>query len=334
MARTGLRLWVSEACADIDTRRIRHGDYSVDPAFGNQFFDRAEALIGTYHGSHGDRVRCQVAAHAPDNCSPAMLTRLRDLASRHGLTRTVHLSQSPLEVASMRERYGMTSAEYLAREGFLGSDLVAAHWTFCTRDDIALLASHGVQMAHTPASISRRGMHKALLGPIREAGVSVAFGTDNMSEDMFQAMAFGSIAWRTGRGRDGGMEKEGGVDPAPQAILDAATRSGARSVGALHEIGSIEVGKKADLTFIDLRTPAMRPLIRLESNLVHYGHPGIVDSVMVNGEFVMRDKRVLTIDEPALLLEAEAVTRRVWKRMFDQNPDIAKSPTELRWLDA
>ena len=334
MAATGLRLWVSEACADIDTRRIRHGDYTVDPAFGNAFVERAEQLIQTYHGSHGDRVRCQVAAHAPDNCSPAMLRRMRALADKHGLTRTIHLSQSPLEVKSMRERYDMTSAQFLAREGFLDADLIAAHWTFCTRDDIQLLASHGVQMAHTPASISRRGMHKALLGPIRDSGVSVAFGTDNMSEDMFQAMAFGSIAWRTGRGRDGGIEKEGGVDPQPQDIIDASTLAGARSVGASHEIGSLEVGKKADITFINLNTTAMRPLIRLQSNLVHYGHPGVVHSVMVDGEFVMRDGRVLTVDEPALLAQAERVIRAVWKRMIEQNPDIDRPRHELPWLDA
>ncbi|MFT4063781.1 amidohydrolase family protein [Paraburkholderia sp.] len=334
MAATGLRLWVSEACADIDTRRIRHGDYTVAPAFGEAFFERAEALIERYHGAYGDRVRCQVAAHAPDNCSPAMLHRLRALAAKHRLTRTIHLSQSPLEAASVKERYGLTSAALLDREGFLGDDLIAAHWTFCTRDDIALLARRGVQMAHTPASISRRGMHKALLGPIRDAGVSVAFGTDNMSEDMFQAMAFGSIAWRTGRGRDGGIGREGGVDPSPQDILDAATRAGARSVGALAEIGSLAAGKKADLTFIDLNTTAMRPLIRLTSNVVHYGHPGIVHSVMVDGAFVMRDRRVLSVDEPALLAEAEAVTRRVWQRMFAQNPDIVKPESELPWLDA
>ncbi|MBN8941262.1 MAG: amidohydrolase family protein [Rhizobiales bacterium] len=330
MASTGMRLWLSEACADIDTRRIRHGDYSVDQAFGEAFIERATSLIETMHGSHGDRVRCQVAAHAPDNCSPAMLARVREMAARHGVTRTIHLSQSLGEVAAVKQAHGLTSAAYLDREGFLGPDLIAAHWTFCTEDDIALLAERGVQMAHTPASISRRGAHKALIGKIRDAGVSVAFGTDNMSEDMFQAMAFGSIIHRTGRGR----AEEGGVSPSPQEVLDAVTRAGARSVGAEAEIGSIEVGKKADLTFIDLNTPALRPLIRLVSNIVHYGHPGIVHSVMVDGAFVMRDRKVLTIDEEALLKEADIVTKRVWERMVAENPDIARPPGELQWLGA
>jgi 5-methylthioadenosine/S-adenosylhomocysteine deaminase len=329
MAATGMRLWLSESCADIDTRRIRHGDYSVDEAFGAAFLDRAERLIEGLHGSHGDRVRCQVAAHAPDNCSPAMLRRLRDLASKHALTRTVHMAQSLGEVAAVNAAYGLTPAAYLDREGFLGPDLVGAHWSFCTRADIDLLAERGVRMAHCPASISRRGMHKALIGPIRDAGVRIAFGTDNMSEDMFQTMAFGSILHRTGRGRD----VEGGVDPSPQQVLDMVTREAADSVGAAAEIGSIEVGKKADLTFLTLDAPAMRPAIRVVSNVVHYGHPGLVRSVMVDGVFLMRDGVVLTLDEPALLREAQAVTKRVWARMEATNPDIARAEGEMDWLE-
>ena len=329
MAETGMRLVLSESCADIDTRRIRHGDYSVDEAFGAAFLDRATNLIETWHGWGGNRVRCQVAAHAPDNCSPAMLAALRGLAARHGLTRTVHMAQSRGEVAAVVRAHGLTPASYLEREGFLGPDLVGAHWTFCTRDDIALLAERGTRMAHCPASISRRGLHPALIGPIRDAGVRIVLGTDNMSEDMFQTMAVGSMLHRTGRGRD----TEGGVDPSPQDVLDMVTRNAADSVGDLAAIGSIEPGKRADLTFVDLDTAAMRPAIRPVSNLVHYGHPGVVHSVMVDGEFLLRDRKVLTIDEPALLREAQAVTRRVWERMVDANPDIARPDGDLHWPD-
>jgi 5-methylthioadenosine/S-adenosylhomocysteine deaminase len=330
MAATGLRLWLSESCADINTLNIRKGDYTVDAAFGQVFLDRTAALIETMHGSHGGRVQCQIAAHAPDNCSPAMLARLRELALRHGLTRTVHLSQGMDEQRAVRAAYGLTPAEYLDREGFLGPDLVGAHWTFCSPSDIDLLAARGVQMAHCPANSSRRGPHQALIGRIRETGVNIALGTDNMTEDMFHALKIGLIVHRGGRGR----AVELGVDPQPQAMLDGITRNAARSVGAATEIGSIEVGKKADLTFIDLNTPAMRPLIGLVSNLVHYGHPGIVHSVMTDGVFLMRDRKVLTLDEDALLREAQVVTQRVWERMIADNPDIPPPPGGLRWLDA
>ena len=324
MAATGMRLWLSESCADVDTRRIRHGDYSVDPAFGAAFVERTIRMIETLHGSHGGRVRCQVAAHAPDNCSPQMLATVRDLAAKHGLTRTIHLAQSPGEVAAVRAAHGLTPAAYLEREGFLGPDLVAAHWTFCTPEDIALLAGRGVFMAHCPANSSRRGLHKVLAGLIRDAGVRIAVGTDNMTENMFQAMTFASVVHRTGRGR----EKEGGVSPGPQQVLDMVTSTAAASVGASAEIGSLEPGKKADLTLIDLNTPAMRPLINPVSNLVHYGHPGIVHSVLVDGAFLMRDRKVLSIDEPDLLRRADEATARVWGRMLEANPDLTSPFTQ------
>jgi 5-methylthioadenosine/S-adenosylhomocysteine deaminase len=143
-------------------------------------------------------------------------------------------------------------------------------------------------------------------------------------------MAIGAIVHRTGRGR----EIENGPAPSPQEVLDMVTRDAASSVGASDLIGAIAPGLKADLTMIDLRVPAMRPIIRLTSNIVHYGHPGLVHSVMVDGAFVMRDRKVLTIDEDALLDEADAVTQRVWERMIAANPDIAPPPGELRWRNA
>jgi 5-methylthioadenosine/S-adenosylhomocysteine deaminase len=331
MAATGLRLWLSESCADIDTRRIRFGEYSVDGTFGQETLERAHALIEGWHGAHGGRVQVQVAAHAPDNCSPAMLTSLMDLARRHGLTRTCHLAQSPGEVSAIRSRYGLTPAAYLDREGFLGPDLTAAHWTFCTPEDVGLLASRGTMLAHCPASSSRRlGLHKAPIGLIRDAGVGIAIGTDNMSEDVFHAMAIGSIVHRTGRGR----EQEGGNRPTPQEVLDMVTVRAARSVGAAGEIGAIRPGMKADLTLLDLNQPAMRPVVRLVSNVVHYGHPGLVHSVIVDGEFVMRDRKILTVDEDALLVEAQAVTEAVWRRMIAANPDLTPPPGEIAWLDS
>ncbi|MGA9867476.1 MAG: amidohydrolase family protein [Acetobacteraceae bacterium] len=322
MAATGLRLWLSESCADIDTRRIRHGDYTVDRAFGETFLARAEEGIAMFHGSHGGRVRCQIAAHAPDNCSPWMLERLRELAARHGLGRTIHLAQGLDEVRAVRAQHDATPAEYLERQGWLGPDLVGAHWTFCTPSDIDTLAARGVQMAHCPANSSRRGPHTTLIGRIRDAGVNIALGSDNMTQDIFQAMKIGLIVHRGGRGR----EREGGVEPQPQAMLDMLTRNAARSVGAFDEIGSIEVGKRADLTLIDLYNPSLRPLIDPVSSIVHYGHPGVVHSVMVGGEWIMRDRRVLTIDEDTVIDAAQDVTERVWARMLRDNPDIPAPP--------
>lgn len=324
MAATGLRLFLGENAADVNTLKIRKGDWSVDHAWGEAFLDRTRAMIETLHMSEGGRVQCQIAAHATDNCSPAMLRELNLLARKHGLRRTVHLAQSREEVDQVRRAYGRTPAEYLADNDWLGPDLVGAHWSFCTAADIDLLAKHGAHMAHCPANSSRRGPHQARVDRVRQRGINIALGTDNMTEDMFQAMKIGLIVHRGAHG--------GGVVPAPQAMLDGVTRNGAIALGRLDDLGTVEAGKKADLTIIDLDSPAMRPLINIASSIVHYGHPGIVDAVLVDGRFLLRDGKIRTVDEGAVLREAQRVTRRVWQRLLEQNPDLPP-PADLQWLD-
>jgi len=316
MADTGLRLFLSESGADARTLEIRQGRYVYDRAWGETFLERIDAL-SAFH-QPGGRVQVQIAAHAPDNCSEWMLRELNDRAGRLGVTRTVHLSQSPVEVAQVRRYSGGTSAEYLRDNDWLGPDVIAAHWTYCTEQDVALLARHGVHMAHCPANSSRRGPHKVLAGAILDAGINVAFGTDNMTEDMFQAMKIGSIVHRGSYG--------GGVNPPPQHALDAATVNGARALGRLEDLGSVEPGKRADLAFVDLRSPNLCPVVNLVSSLVHYAHPGNVRSVMVDGEFLMRDGQVLSMDEADVMAAAQAATDASWRRLGESSPDIELPP--------
>lgn len=319
MVETGLRLYLSENAADALTLKIRHGVYEHDRAWGQEFLDRAVELIERFHGADNGRVQCQVSAHAPDVCSPWMLEQLNQLAAEHALTRTVHLSQSPGEVKQLRKAYGCTAAEYLDNNGWLGSDVVAAHWTYCTDDDIDLLAKRGVHMAHCPANSSRRGPHKVRAGRILDAGVNIVLGTDNMTEDMFQAMRFGTVIHRGGHG--------GGIDPAPAHALRAATVNGARALGRGADLGTLTPGKLADLVVLDLNQPSMRPVINLVSNLVHYGHPGCVEALMVGGRFLMKDRKVLCMDEDDVIEEAQEATSAAWHRLHESSGDIVLPPS-------
>jgi 5-methylthioadenosine/S-adenosylhomocysteine deaminase len=302
-------------------KAVMPGIVHAHQAWGETFLERQTALIEQFHDTHDGRVMCQVAAHAPDNCSPWMLGKLNDLRAKYGVRRTVHMAQSKAEVAQVQKYAGCTPAEYLDRHDWLGDDVVGAHWTYCTDSDIALLAKRGVHMAHCPANSSSRGPHLAPAAKIRDAGVNIALGTDNMTEDMFHAMKVGSIVHRGSYG--------GGVKPQPQDMFDAATRNGALSLGVLDQIGSLEPGKMADITVIDLENPSMTPQINLVSNLVHYGNPGIVDSVMVDGEFLMRDRKILCVDEKAALRNAQEATVSAWRRLKEQSPDIPM-PEALR----
>ena len=161
-----------------------------------------------------------------------MLDQLNQLKARHGLTRTVHLSQSPGELKQVRDTYDRTSAEYLDDNDWLGPDVVGAHWTYCTASDIDLLADRGVHMAHCPANSSRRGPHRVLAGRILDAGVNIAFGTDNMTEDMFQAMKIGlHHPPRRRRRKERGWRRRSGaramrsVPPRPTAHGPSAARA-------------------------------------------------------------------------------------------------------------
>ena len=208
----------------------------------------------------------------------------------------------------------MTSAEYLDANEWLGDDVVAAHWTFCTPSDVQLLASRGVHMAHCPANSSRRGPHKALARDIIDAGVNIALGTDNMTEDMFQAMRIGSIVHRGAGG--------GGVDPAPIHALHAATINGAKALKRSHDLGTLAPGKLADITVLDMTSPSLTPVINPVANIVHYGHPGIVSAVAVEGRFLMKDGIVLCMNESDVIEEAQEATHAAWRRLGEISPDI------------
>ncbi|KZD04124.1 amidohydrolase family protein [Oceanibaculum pacificum] len=323
MVESGLRLYLSENCADALTLKIRHREYVYDKAWGQQFLDRTVEMIERYHGAENGRVNCQIAAHATENCSPWMYDQLNQLARKHGLRRTVHLAQSMNEVNQVKALCGGSPADYLLQNDWLGEDVVGAHWTFCTERDIELLAEHGVHMAHCPANSSRRGPHKVLANKIIDCGVNIALGTDNMTEDMFHAMKIGSIVHRGAYG--------GSVSPGPQALLDGVTRNGAKALGETARLGSIETGKLADLITLDLDHATLRPIINLVANIVHYGQPEAVRDVMVEGRFVMRDRTVLTYDERAVIDDAQAATESAWKRLFEQAPDLPK-PDGAWWL--
>ena len=315
MVDSGLRLYLSESCADALTLQIRFGRYEYSREWGQQFLERAVKLVEQFHNIENGRVLCQIAAHAPDNCSPWMLERLLELSEKYGLKRTIHLAQSKKELEQVKAISGKTSVEYLRDNGWLGPDVLAAHWIYCTQGDIEILAETGTHMAHCPASNTRHGSHMVARMPnIFDAGLNVSLGTDNMSEDMFQTLSIGIILYRGLRG--------GGAEPSPSLVLRCATRNGAKALGRGKDLGSVEQDKVADLIIIDLMRPHLIPAINLVSNIVHYGQASDVETVMVDGELVMFEGKVLTMNEADVLRNAQEATVSAWKRLHETYPEI------------
>jgi 5-methylthioadenosine/S-adenosylhomocysteine deaminase len=317
LADTGLRLLLCERAWDRANASIgQPGPFEVDRALGEAGLERVAALHGRWHDTDGGRVRTGLAVWAPDLASPALLGRARKVQDDLGVLATIHLNQIWGEVAAVQEQRGLLPTEYLAREGFLSERLVAAHCRCMTPGEERLLGASRAAVAFNSAIAARRGLSPRV-GDLEDHGCLVTLGTDNMAEDMVDVMRTALFMERVRR-RDG-------RHPTPEDVLTWATRNGYRALG-VPDGGWLAVGNRADLIVVDLRRPHLTPALRVVSDFVHNGQAGDVESVMVDGRWLMRERRVLTLDEPALVAEADRVARTAWARLLAERPDLAPPP--------
>jgi cytosine/adenosine deaminase-related metal-dependent hydrolase len=317
LAESGLRYLLCERAWDRANAGIgQPGPFEADPRLADEGLARIRELHARWHGKAEGRLRVGVAAWAPDMCSPELLRRLRDLQDSLDAIATLHLNQVWGEVAAVREQRGMLPTEYVARAGFLSDRVVAAHCRCMTADEEQALGVTRAAVAFNAAIAARRGLSPRI-SELERAGCLVACGSDNMSEDMIEVMRTGMFMER--------VRREDGRNPTPEDALAWATRNGYRALG-VPDGGWLAPGNRADLVLVDLRKPHLTPALRVVSCFVHQGQPSDVEAVMVDGRWVMRDGRVLTIDEPAVLREADAVARGAWRRLLASRPDLAPPP--------
>ena len=153
---------------------------------------------------------------------------------------------------------------------------------------------------------------------LREAGCPIANGTDNNTNDLFEVMRIALVTERIKRNKDD--DPNPGRQPQPEDILQDATLGGARALNQEKTIGALEAGRKADLIVINTQRAHLVPAGRILSAFIHNGQPADIESVMVDGAFVMRDRKVLTMDENSLIAEAGKVGRRIWGQVKAAGP--------------
>jgi len=317
LLRSGLRYLLCERAWDRANASIgQPGPFEVDPALGEAGVARIMQCHARWNGAGDGRIGVGLAAWAPDMCSPALLRRLRELQDRLGAIATIHLNQVWGEVAAVREQRGVLPTEYLAREGFLGDHLVAAHCRCMSPEEERLLGAAGAAVAFNSAIAARRGLSPRV-HELESRGCLIAMGSDNMAEDMVEVMRTGLFMER--------VRRQDGRRPTPEEALVWATRNGYRALG-VPDGGWLAPGNRADLIVVDLAKPHLAPVLRVVSCFVHQGQAADVESVMVDGRWVMRDGRVLTLDESAAVAEAERVARAAWRRLFDARPDLTSPP--------
>ena len=310
---TGLRLVLADNINDVNPSQLRQGRFEFDPHRRDEGLQRSADLVDKWHNSDDGRVSCFLAPHAPETCSPELLRKVRETADSNDLGYTIHLSQSLIEIEAVMRARGVDPTHYLFANEFLGPRLVAAHCRYVTPSEVALLGRHGVGISNNAAIAARRGA-AAPITELQAAGCLIGMGSDNMAEDMVEVMRAGLFHERVRRNDE--------MSPQPEDVLEWATAGGARILGLSNRTGSLEVGKQADLFILDTFKAHLVPNLRIISDFVHNGQPADVTSVMVKGRWLMRDGKILTIDEEDVLRRSERIGHAVWNRLVEQSPDV------------
>ena len=321
LARTGLRCVFAESVRDSENVA---GPMSPEglaksetPRFSAKLRDegmqRISELFGKWHGANQGRISVFPAAALAETSSPELLQAIHAFAEKHDLGYTIHLSQSRAEVDFMVKHHGMRPPAFLAKHNFLGPRLFAAHCRYVDEGDIALLAKSGTIVSHQAGMAANRGVIPPIPA-LRAAGCPIANGTDNNTNDLFEVMRIALLTERIRRD-----DPFPGVRPQPEDMLEDATLGGAQAVRQ-KLVGSLEVGKKADILVLDTLRAHLVPAGRILSAWIHNGQPSDIESVMIDGQFVMRDRKVLTLDETALIAEADKVGRRIWNQVKKAGP--------------
>ncbi|MCG8413985.1 MAG: amidohydrolase family protein [Pseudomonadales bacterium] len=319
LAATGQRWVFAESVRDIETvagpmspPRLAN---SVPPTFSDQLreegMQRIADLYSEWHGRNNGLISVFPAAALTELSSPQLLRDVREFADARDLGYTIHMTQSQAEVAFMQRYHGVRPAIFLDNNDFLGPRLFAAHARYCDATEIAALARTNTIITHQAAMAANRGVNPPVTA-LREAGITIALGTDNNNTDMLHVMKTAISLERIQRN-----DVIPGTLPQPEDMLADAATGGSHAVNQADSIGSLEVGKRADLIVLDTFKPHLTPAGRILSAWIHNGQPSDIESVMVDGRFIMRDHTILTVDEAAIMEEAYRIGERVWNRILE-----------------
>ena len=303
-AELGSRAVIAGRIHDADPEALTQKRYDYSVAIGAASIAENVALVERWQGHDNGRIRCDFAPHAPDTCSDDLLREVAGLVQRYGGNVHTHVCQSPIEVSQTQARSGRSPVEVLNAAGLLDQRLIAAHCIHVTADDEAALGAAKATMAYTPIGNAKTG-RIAPAASIARHGARMALCTDTFSGDMFEAMRW-AVAMQRIRGEKDGLNA--------RTALRWATQGGAEALGLGDEIGSVTVGKKADLVLLDLSEPTLAPVIDGFGALVWSGNGNNVKTVMIDGRVVIEDGRLLSADGAELVREAQKVAEALWAR--------------------
>jgi 5-methylthioadenosine/S-adenosylhomocysteine deaminase len=274
------------------------------------------------NGTADGRITTSLAPHAPYTVDDHDLAVTAELAREHGLLVHLHAAENKAQTDHSLERHGRTPIEVLERAGLLDTDLLIAHGTGITDRDLPVLrrATGRVAVATAPRGYLKFGWDTTPVRALASLGVPVGLATDgaasNNTLDVWESMTLTALVQKS-------VERDPAWLTARQA-LDHATAQSARAVGLADRIGALAPGRRADLILVDLTGPHTLPVHDLAATLVHSARSSDVRTTVVDGKVLMRDRRLLTLDAPAVAAELARelpalVRRRDGRRIQDYN---------------
>lgn len=282
-----------------------------------------EELTRMWHGKMGGTIRISVDPHAPYTVSPEYLQEIRswtaELNEKYGSAENpiiwhMHIAETIDEPKKVEEAFGIRIkdgvVDYLDSLGVLGPDVVAAHCVHLTDKDIEVLRRRGVKVSHNPVSNLKLASGVCPVTKLIKSNVTVSLGTDSPSSnnvaDMFETVKLAAILHK-------GINADPTILPA-ETVLRMATIEGAKTLCWEDQIGSLEPGKRADLIIIDFKKPHLCPVYNIASHLVYAVRGADVETTIINGEIVMENREVKSVD----VVEVMEKARKAKENLLDQ----------------
>lgn len=269
--------------------------------------DKAIAFVKDHQGVADGRVYPFFAPHSLYACTPPQWEKLVAAKNDTKVLLHTHISETEAEVKMVKEHWGDSPVHVLQKIGALENPLMAAHCVQVTPDEIDIMAQTEFAVSHNPTSNMKLASGCAPVPEFLQRGITVGIGTDGVASnndlDMWEEMRLAALVHK--------MQNRSPIDiPAEQALL-MATREGAKCLGLEREIGSLEAGKKADITIVDFDAPHLYPLHNVVSHLVYAVHAQDVDTVIVDGKVLLREKKFTAIDSARIAAKVEEAVERL-----------------------
>ena len=281
-----------------------------DKTLGEKMLNESVKFARSFHGYADGRVTALLGPHAAYSCSPELLIKVKEKASELNVGVHIHLAESKEMFKEFEQRYGSSEVEFLNKTDLLNRHVLAAHCIDLSVEDMQLLSKDNVNVAYVPVSNMKLGLGVARTENLIDLGINVGLGTDgaacNNTLDMFETMKIAAL-----------MQKLVCGDPVVMSAfqtLKIATVCGAKALGLENEIGTLEVGKKADVILIDFSKPHLKPLHDVCASIVYSAKGSDVDTVIVDGRILMEKRHVKTLKEQQVMIEAEETASALLSR--------------------